>query len=103
VQLFPFVFEEILDSEKIGESTIVGVGWRGFIMVRPWSETAQAWIELCVGDFAMPRNRAARCSPLSESWSGVCEWWGGRDDGGKGIGRVNEVNESDASGVVDGD
>ena len=62
-----------MDSERIGESTIVG-GWRGFIMVRPWRETAQAWIELCVGDFAMPRTHAARCCPLSEGWSGVVEW-----------------------------
>jgi len=92
-----------LDSERIGESTIVGVGWRGFIMVRPWSETAQAWIELCVGDFAMPRTRAARFPPLSECCSGIVQGEGEGDDDGKGIGGVDEVNESDASGVVDGD
>ena len=27
---------------------------------------AQAWIELCVEEFAIPRTCAARCSPLSE-------------------------------------
>jgi len=68
--IWDFVCEETLDPERIGESTIVG--WRGFILVRPWR--AQAWIELCVGDFAIPRTRAARCSPLSEGWSCVVEW-----------------------------
>ena len=71
--ILDFVCEEILDSERIGESTIVGEGWRGFILVRPWRDV-QAWIELCVGEFAIPRTRAARCSPLSEGWSCVVEW-----------------------------
>jgi len=51
-------------------------------------------------EFAMPSTRAARCSPLSEGWSCVVEWW--KDDE-KGIGEVNEVNESDTIVVVDGD
>jgi len=54
-------------------------------------------------DFAMPRARAAQCSPLSEGWSCVIEWWREGDDAGKGIDGVDEVNESDASGAVDGD
>ena len=98
--IWDFVCEEILDSKRIGESTIVGEEWRGFIMVRPWRET---WIELCIGEFAIPRTCAARCSPLSEGWSCVVEWWRERDDDGKGIGGVNEVNESDTIVVVDGD
>jgi len=58
---------------------------------------AQAWIELCVGEFAIPRTRAARCSPLSEGWSCVVEWWKEGDDDEKGIGGVDEIV------VVDGD
>ena len=60
-------------------------------MVRSWREMAQAWIELCVGDFAMPRTRAARCSSLSEGRSCVVKWWGEEDDDGKGIDGVDEV------------
>ena len=47
--------------------------------------------------------RAARCSPLSEGWSCVVEWWKEGDDDGKGIGGVDEVNENDTIVVVDGD
>jgi len=77
-----------------------GWGWRGFILVRPWRET---WIELCIGEFAIPRTRAARCSPLSEGCSCIVEWWKEGDDDGEGIGGVSEVNESDTIVVVDGD
>jgi len=75
---------------------LCGWRWRGFIKVRPWRD-AQAWIELCVGEFAIPRTRAAQYSPLSEGWSCVVEWWGEGDDDGKGIGGVDEIV------VVDGD
>ena len=37
--IWNFVCEETLDSEGIGESTIVGVGVQGLIMVRLWRET----------------------------------------------------------------
>ena len=60
------VFEETLHSERIGESTIVGVIVEGFYNGEAMGRDAQPWIELCVGDFAMPRTCAARYSPLSK-------------------------------------
>jgi len=72
------------------------VGVEGFYNGEAMERDAQAWIELCVGEFAIPRTRAARCSPLSEGWSCVVEWWGEGDDG-KSIGGVDEIV------VVDGD
>jgi len=92
-----------LAAERVGESTIVGVGVQGFYHGEVMERDAQAWIELCVEEFAIPRTRSARCSPLSEGWSCVVEWWGEGDDDGKGIGGVDEVNESDTIVVVDGD
>ena len=90
-----------MDSERIGESTIVGVGVgvgvEGFYIGEAMERDAQAWIELCIGEFAIPRTRAAQCSPLTEGWSCVVEWWGEGDDDGKGIGGVDEIV------VVDGD
>jgi len=80
-----------LDSERIGESAIVGVGVEGFSNGEATERDAQAWIELCVGYFAMPRTRAARCSPLSEGWSGVVKSQGEGNDDGKGIGGVDEI------------
>jgi len=79
-----------------------GGGVEGFYNGEAMERDAQAWIELCVGEFAIPRTRAARCSPLSD-WSCVVEWWKEGDDDGKGIGGVNEVNESDTIVIVDGD
>jgi len=55
-----------------------GWGWRGFINGEAMERDAQAWIELCIGDRV-------------------------GDDDEKGIGGVDEVNESDASVVFDGD
>jgi len=96
-----------LDSERIGESTIVGVGVgvgvEGFYIGEAMERDAQAWIELCIGEFAIPRTCAARCSPLSEGCSCIVEWWKEGDDDGEGIGGVDEVNESDTIVVVDGD
>ena len=60
------VCEETLDSERIGDSTIVGVRVEGFYDGEAMGRDAQAWIELCVGDFAMLRTCAARYSPLSK-------------------------------------
>ena len=91
-----------MDSKKIGESMIVEVEVEGFYNGEAMEGDAQAWIELCVGKFAIPRTRAAWCSLLSEGWSCVVEWWKEGDDG-KGIGGVDEVNESDTIVVVDGD
>jgi len=101
--IWDFVCEETLGSERIGESTIVGVGVEGFYIGEAMERDAQAWIELCIGEFAIPRTRAARCSPLSEGCSCIVEWWKEGDDDGEGIGGVNEVNESDTIVVVDGD
>ena len=42
-------------------------------------------------------------APICEGWGGVDEWRGEGDDDGKGIGVVDEVDESVASIVVDGD
>jgi len=98
--ILDFVCEETLNPERIGESRIMGVGVQGFYN---GERDAQAWIELCVGEFAIPRTRSARCSTLSEGWSCVVDWWGEGDDDGKGIGEVDEVNESDTIVVVDGD
>ena len=74
-----------------------GGGVEGFYIGEAMERDAQAWIELCIGEFAIPRTRAAQCSPLTEGWSCVVEWWGEGDDDGKGIGGVDEIV------VVDGD
>jgi len=66
------------------------VGVEGFYNGEAMERDAQAWIELCVGEFAIPRTRAARCSPLSEGWSCAVEWWGEGDDG-KSIGGIDEI------------
>jgi len=86
-----------LDSERIEESTIVGVGGGGVYNGEAMERDAQAWIELCIEEFAIPRTHAARCSPLSEGWSCVVEWWKEGEDDGTSIGRVDEIV------VVDGD
>ena len=80
-----------------------GGGGGGVCNGEAMERDAQAWIELCVGEFAIPRTRVARCSLLSEGSSCVVEWWKEGDDDGKGIGGVNEVDESDTIVVVDGD
>ena len=41
--------------------------WRGFILMRPWRETRQAWFELRVGGFAMPRTHAAVPHPFRKN------------------------------------
>ena len=74
-----------------------GGGGGGVCNGEAMERDAQAWIELCIGEFAIPRTRAAQCSPLTEGWSCVVEWWGEGDDDGKGIGGVDEIV------VVDGD
>ena len=82
-----------MDSERIGDSTIVGEGWRGFIMVRSWRETARWKIcdtkDSCGTVFSALRGLELRCRVVV------------RD--GKDISGVNEVNESDTIIVVDGD
>jgi len=57
---------------------IAGVGVEGFYSGEAMERDTQAWIELCIGDRV-------------------------GDDDEKGIGGVDEVNESDASVVFDGD
>jgi len=47
----------------------------------------------------MPRTRTARCSPLSEGWSGTLKWRGEGNDDGKGIGGVDEIVVVDGTHV----
>ena len=96
--IWNFVCEETLDSERIGESTIVGVGVQGLIMVRLWRETHRHGSNCALGSLryqGLVRHGVLR--------SCVVEWWKEGDDDGKGIGGVDEVNESDTIVVVDGD
>jgi len=96
--IWNFVCEETLDSEGIGESTIVGVGVQGLIMVRLWRETHRHGSNCALGSLryqGLVRHGVLR--------SCVVEWWKEGDDDGKGIGGVDEVNESDTIVVVDGD
>jgi len=50
---------------------------------------------LRVGSFVMPRTRGS--APLCEGWGGIDEWRGERDDDWKGIGVVDDINESVAN------
>jgi len=43
------------------------------------------------------------CTPLYKDWGGIVEWCGEGNDDGKGIGVVDEIKESAANIVVDGD
>jgi len=43
------------------------------------------------------------CIPIFKGWGGIVAWRGEGDDDGKGIGVVNEVDESISNVVVEGD
>ena len=79
--IWDFVCEETLDSERIGESTIVGVGVQGLIMVRLWRETHRHGSNCALGSLryqglvrhgvlCSPRVRAALSSGGKKEMTG---------------------------------
>ena len=82
------------------ERRIVGARMEGFQMDEGEDGTdvvrAACW-KLC------DAKDSCGSAPLCEGWGGVDEWRGEGDDDWKGIGVVDDINESVANIVVDGD